>query len=241
MEKGKFMEFNERLRYLIDCEEIKIKDLAPKLCLSASTLSNYTQGIREPDYDTLRRIADYFGVSIDYLLGHKSPVTDDERQLLALFRSFTPSQRRLLLEQSFDIVIVNAPLPDEFGTQLALELSETSGAGVLLLVKAEQYAELSARLTPNGILTLQKPTTPQLLTQTLQLLCGTRERLRRMEQKTASFEEKMAEIRLVNRAKCLLIERKAMTEQEAHRWIEKQAMDRCVSRKIIAEQILLTI
>lgn len=144
------------------------------------------------------------------------------------------SARRLLLEQSFDIVIVNAPLPDEFGTQLALELSETSGAGVLLLVKAEQYAELSARLTPNGILTLQKPTTPQLL-------CGTRERLRRMEQKTASFEEKMAEIRLVNRAKCLLIERKAMTEQEAHRWIEKQAMDRCVSRKAIAEQILQTI
>lgn len=151
------------------------------------------------------------------------------------------SARRLLLEQSLDIVIVNAPLPDEFGTQLALELSETSGAGVLLLVKAEQYAELSARLTPNGILTLQKPTTPQLLTQTLQLLCGTRERLRRMEQKTASFEEKMAEIRLVNRAKCLLIERKAMTEQEAHRWIEKQAMDRCVSRKVIAEQILQTI
>lgn len=132
------------------------------------------------------------------------------------------STRRLLLEQSFDIVIVNAPLPDEFGTQLALELSETSAAGVLLLVKAEQYAELSARLTPNGILTLQKPTTPQLLTQTLQLLCGTRERLRRMEQKTASFEEKMAEIRLVNRAKCLLIERKAMTEQEAHRWIENR-------------------
>ena len=50
--------------------------------------------------DTLRRIADYFGVSIDYLLGHKSPVTDDERQLLALFRSFTPSQRRRLLEQA---------------------------------------------------------------------------------------------------------------------------------------------
>lgn len=67
------MNFNERLRYLIDCEEIKLKDLAPKLCLSASTLSNYAQGIREPDYDTLRRIADYFGVSIDYLLGHEPP------------------------------------------------------------------------------------------------------------------------------------------------------------------------
>ena len=94
------MEFNEHLRYLIDCEEIKIKDLAPKLCLSASTLSNYAQGIREPDYDTLRRIADYFGVSIDYLLGHKTPAEDDERQLLARYRSFTPSQKRLLLDQA---------------------------------------------------------------------------------------------------------------------------------------------
>lgn len=95
-----FMNFNERLRYLIDCEEIKLKDLAPKLCLSASTLSNYAQGIREPDYDTLRRIADYFGVSIDYLLGHETPAVDDERQLLTCYRSFTPSQKRFLLDQA---------------------------------------------------------------------------------------------------------------------------------------------
>ena len=94
------MEFNECLRYLIDCEEIKIKDLAPKLLLAPSTLGNYVQGTREPDYDTLRRIADYFGVSIDYLLGHKTPAEDDERQLLARYRSFTPSQKRLLLDQA---------------------------------------------------------------------------------------------------------------------------------------------
>ena len=74
------MEFNECLRYLIDCEEIKIKDLAPKLLLAPSTLGNYVQGTREPDYDTLRRIADYFGVSIDYLLGHKTPAEDDADQ-----------------------------------------------------------------------------------------------------------------------------------------------------------------
>ena len=151
------------------------------------------------------------------------------------------SAQRCLLERSFDIVLINTPLPDDFGTRLALDVSERSGAGVLLLVKAEHCPDLSARLTPYGILTVSKPTSPALVTQALALLCGTRERLRRMEQKTASFEEKMAEIRLVNRAKCLLIERRAMTEQEAHRYIEKQAMDRCVSRKVIAEQILQTI
>lgn len=77
-----------------------------------------------------------------------------------------------------------------------------------------------------------------MLLQSFQLLCGTRERLRKMEQKTASIEEKMAEIRLVNRAKWLLIQQHGMTEAEAHRFIEKQAMDRCVKRKVIAEEII---
>lgn len=48
----------------------------------------------------------------------------------------------------------------------------------------------------------------------------------------------MAEIRLVNRAKWLLIQQHGMTEAEAHHFIEKQAMDRCVKRKVIAEEII---
>ena len=146
--------------------------------------------------------------------------------------------RRMLLERAFDIVVISAPLPDEFGTKLALHTIERSSAGVLLLVKAEHYPELAARLSPQGILLLQKPTTPALLLQSLQLLCGTRERLRRMEEKTATIEEKMAEIRLVNRAKWRLIQERGLTEQEAHRYIEKQAMDRCVTRRTVAEEIL---
>lgn len=146
--------------------------------------------------------------------------------------------RRVLLERPFDIVIISAPLPDEFGTKLALHIIDKSSAGVLLLVKAEHYPDLSARLSPQGILLLQKPTSPPLLLQSLQLLCGTRERLRRMEQKSLSMEDKMAEIRLINRAKWVLIEKQGMSEQDAHRYIEKQAMDRCVPKRVVAEEIL---
>ena len=64
------------------------------------------------------------------------------------------SAQRCLLERSFDIVLINTPLPDDFGTRLALDVSERSGAGVLLLVKAEHFPDLSARLTPYGILTV---------------------------------------------------------------------------------------
>lgn len=148
--------------------------------------------------------------------------------------------RRYLLENQFDLVLINTPLPDDFGTRLALDICADSGTGVLLLVKAEHYPDLNARVSPYGVLTLSKPISAQMLLQSLVLLCGTRERLRRMEQKTASIEEKMEEIRIVNHAKWLLIEQLKMTEKEAHRYIEKQAMDRCVTRRAVAEKILTT-
>ena len=135
------------------------------------------------------------------------------------------SARRALLENRFDIVIVNTPLPDEFGTALALDACADSGAGVLLLVRAELFPQVNEQASPGGVLTL---------------LRGTRERLRRMEQKTATLEEKMQEIRLVNHAKWVLIEQLKMTEEQAHKYIEKQAMDRCITRRAVAENILST-
>ena len=148
--------------------------------------------------------------------------------------------RRALAENSYDLVLINTPLPDEFGTRLALDACESSSAGVLLLVKAEHCPDIEAQVSAHGVLTLAKPTSAQLFAQTLRLLCITRERLRGMEKKAVTLQEKMGEIRLVNRAKWLLIEELKMTEQEAHRYIEKQAMDRCVTRRAVAEQILST-
>ena len=71
-------------------------------------------------------------------------------------------------------------------------------------------------------------------------LTSARERLRMTENKVQSVEEKMEEIRLINRAKWLLISELKMSEPDAHRYIEKQAMDRCVSKRVIAEEIVKT-
>ena len=64
--------------------------------------------------------------------------------------------------------------------------------------------------------------------------------MRKSEKKALSIEEKMEEIRIVNRAKWLLISELKMDEQGAHRYIEKQAMDRCISKRIVAEEIIKT-
>ncbi len=148
--------------------------------------------------------------------------------------------RRRLLENSFDIVVVNTPLPEDFGTRLALDICESSRTGVLLLVRAEHYHDISARVAPLGVIVLSKPTTAQVFSQSMLLLSGTSERLRRYSEKNVSVEEKMAQIRTINRAKLLLIDRLKMTEKDAHRYIEKQAMDRCVTRLEVANGILST-
>ena len=61
-----------------------------------------------------------------------------------------------------------------------------------------------------------------------------------MRKRAASLEEKMDEIRLVNRAKWILISRLSMTEEDAHRYIEKRAMNQCVSKKEIALDLIKT-
>ena len=149
------------------------------------------------------------------------------------------AQRRML-ETTYDIVIINAPLPDDFGMRLAMDTCAASGAGVLLLVKSELYDEVYSKVVRYGVITLAKPTNRQMVAQNLRILCATRERMRQMQAKQATVEEKIREIRLVNRAKWLLIECLHMTEAEAHRYIEKQAMDLRISKREAAENIIKT-
>lgn len=148
--------------------------------------------------------------------------------------------KRVLLERSFDFVFINTPLPDDFGTRFAIEISGNKGTVILLLVRNEVYEEVCDKVTEYGILILPKPASKQMVAHTLNFMAGIRERLRKLENKSLSMEEKMKEIRLVNRAKWVLIDELKMSEADAHRYIEKQAMDRCVSRREIAEEIIST-
>ena len=146
--------------------------------------------------------------------------------------------RRKISETAFDIVLINAPLPDDFGMRLAVDICTGSGAGVLLLVRNDQFDDIYARVVSYGVLTLSKPTSMQMVAQNLRILCATRERMRQMEAKQATVQEKIEEIRLVNRDKSLLTECIGMTEPEAHHYIEKQSMDRRLSKREVAETVI---
>ena len=146
--------------------------------------------------------------------------------------------KRRLLERSFDMLIINVPLPDDDGISLAIDRSAGMASAVLLLVKSEYYSDVFDRVCPHGVYTLPKPSPKQMVAQAFDWLESTKERLRRLEKKSVSLEDKMQEIRLVNRAKWLLISEKGMTEDDAHRYIEKLAMDKCITKHDAAQQII---
>lgn len=148
------------------------------------------------------------------------------------------SARRLIDQRDFDIVIINTPLKDEVGINFAIELTDNSSCGVLLMVNSELFDEVNYKVQDLGVFTVSKPVNATIMSQTLKMLCSMRERLLRMEQKQKSFEEKMEEIKLVNRAKLLLVENLHLTEEQAHKFIEKNAMNERKSKVFVARKII---
>lgn len=156
------------------------------------------------------------------------------------FVSSISAGERAWSEQSYDFVVINSPLPDGAGVRFAIDLGGSRGTVVLLCIRAEFYDDVRDKVSEHGVFTVSKPFSRSTFTLALDWMSSARERLRMMEKKTLSVEEKMEEIRIVNRAKWLLISELKMDEPQAHRYIEKQAMDRCISRKEVAEEIIKT-
>lgn len=147
---------------------------------------------------------------------------------------------RLLLQQSYDLVLVNAPLPDGMGTDFAMKLCAETAAAAALLVRHELYEETNAKALPAGVVVVSKPTNTQLLAQVIRGLCAMCERLRAVRQRQTTVEEKMEEIRLLNKAKWLLIEREGLTEQQAHQKLLRTAMARGITKRELAMEIIET-
>ena len=148
--------------------------------------------------------------------------------------------KRLLLTSQYDIVIINSPLADEPGIDFAIDISHFSSSGVLFLVKGEHYDISLYKAEDYGIFVLPKPVSKQFLYQTLCLLSAMREKIKTLEKKNKDLWEKLDEVRIVNHAKWLLISELGLSEEQAHKAIEKQAMNSRTSKRLAAEKIIKT-
>jgi response regulator NasT len=148
--------------------------------------------------------------------------------------------RRLLMERDFDLVIVNSPLRDESGENFSRNIALNGPLQVILAVKNEYFDETAAVCGEDGVLTISRPVNRDIFWSVLTLAKSAHNRLNRIQAENSQLKYKIEDIRIVDRAKYILISYMNMTEKEAHRFIEKQAMDLRVTKRAIAEGILKT-
>lgn len=148
--------------------------------------------------------------------------------------------RRIINDTEYDIVIVNTPLHDEFGHELSMMIAENSSAGVILICKADIADDVCEKVECYGVCVVPKPLNKSVFFQSLRIVAATRARMLGLQNENFKLQTKIEEIRLVNRAKCVLIQYLKLTEPQAHRYIEKQAMDTRQTKREVAQRILTT-
>lgn len=146
--------------------------------------------------------------------------------------------RRLFIDNDYELVLIHAPLPDEFGTELAIAVAERTTAGVLLVTKREMCDDLAQKVEDWGVIVVEWPLNAQMFHQAMKIAAASRRRMLGLKSKNVELRRQIDEMKQIDRAKCLLIAHNGMTEPQAHRYIEKQAMDRRVTRREIAAAVI---
>ena len=154
------------------------------------------------------------------------------------FASSAAEARRVMLRGEYALIIINAPLKDEQGDSLSVDLIHNSHSSVILIAKNDIVDVLASKVEGYGVFVVPKPLQQRVFLSAVRLALAFSERIAELDKKMAKQEKKCEELRVISRAKCVLIEKEHMTETEAHRFIEKQAMDKRESRAQIAAGIL---
>lgn len=146
--------------------------------------------------------------------------------------------RQKMINEICTAVLINIPLADESGTDLAGDLAENTASSVIAVVKNEQETELRQSLEPCGVFVLGKPFSHAAFHQALFDAAAANARMQLMTMENQRLQIKLIDLRIVNRAKYALIRYLNMTEEQAHKYIEQQAMNQRVSKRAAAENIL---
>ncbi|MFI3257087.1 MAG: ANTAR domain-containing protein [Spirochaetales bacterium] len=146
--------------------------------------------------------------------------------------------RRLSIDVEYDLYIIDSPLVDESGEEIAEYLAEKNTCQVLMLIQSEYFDEISEKTELFGVIGVPKPLERITLWTSVKASLALFKKMTVMQKQNSALQDKIEEIRIVDRAKCILIADYSFSEEEAHKFIEQQAMKTRKSRKAIAEELI---
>lgn len=136
------------------------------------------------------------------------------------------------------LVVWQCDAPGLPALRQCVRLAEGSEAVFLLLVRPGTYEAVWRFVQAAGICVMSWPAPQEVFRQTLRNLLLLKKSLRAMQEKTDQLQSQLQDMKRIQKAKSLLMNQLGMSEADAHRWIEKAAMDRCVKKREIAETII---
>ncbi len=148
--------------------------------------------------------------------------------------------RLRMRESDPDLVIVNTPMADEQGIEFAVHAADSEMHAVILITNPDTYSRVGSRLEEHGIIAMKRPIEKKTFSCAVRDAVVLNNRIRMLRIKNEELKESIEESKLVNRAKGMLMSHLKMTEAQAHRYIEKQAMDLRISKKTVSQNILKT-
>lgn len=146
--------------------------------------------------------------------------------------------KRKIVENDYDLCLINSPIKRSSGEQLSIDIAEKNICQVILFVKAENQDEITEKVENFGVITVGKPINKQLFWSALKLAKVAQRRIDMAQEENKKLQYKLDNLKLVSRAKCLLISYEGMSEEDAHKYIEKKAMDDRVTRVDVAKDII---
>lgn len=148
--------------------------------------------------------------------------------------------RRRIQDTEYDLLIVNTPLSDEVGVDLVLDVSENYDMGIIVLVKSEAVASFEDQLEGSAAFVVPKPLSKASLKQNIHFLSTSRQKMAALVRQNDKLKRKMDEMKVIYRGKLYLMGHLDMTEDQAHRYIQKKAMDLRLRPAEVAERIIDT-
>lgn len=148
-------------------------------------------------------------------------------------------QQKLVENDEFDLICINAPLAEESGIELSMHFASNPFKRGYYC-SSKNADDVNDALTEHGVLVIAKPINKHLFHHYLQFTECFRMRMLTVNEENEKLRHIVEDMKIINRAKLLLITCLNMTEQEAHRYLEKQAMDMRMSKMQIAMQVIKT-
>lgn len=145
--------------------------------------------------------------------------------------------REIIKNNNFDLIIINAPLRDDYGERLAKFISQNTNSDIILIVKNEDKNQLY-KIEESGIYVMEKPINKFLFIKIINAYIIHRRRYNFIINENKKLKKTISDIKLIDRAKITLVEYLNMSEDESHKYIEKQAMDLRITKVEVAKSIL---